>query len=116
MRNIVIAALLAASNLPTVAHADAALSVGELKAICTNSNNSSEKICNSYMIGFLGGSSWALFFTKDLPSDRYCLPSRVTIRRIVTTFLDYAEKFPSKLDEPAHIELYVALKADFPCK
>lgn len=104
-------------SIPSIARADVALSVGELRAICDDVAHASRMACNSYVQGFLGGSSWALFFTKDLPSARYCLPSDgITIRRVVTIFLDYAEKSPDKLIEPAHIELYAALVAEFPCK
>ncbi len=117
MRNLAAAILIVASSLPTMAQTNAALTVGELRAICNDVANASRMACNSYMQGFLGGSSWALLFTKDLPSARYCLPSSgITIRRVVTIFLDYADKSPNKLNEPAHIELYSALMADFPCK
>ena len=117
MRNSIFASTLVILNLPMIVHADSGLSVGHLKAICSDRTESAKLMCNSYMQGFLGGASWALLFTKDLPSARYCLPpDGVTIRRVVTIFLDYADRSPETINEPAHIELYGALRDEFPCQ
>lgn len=96
---------------------DEEITAGELRAICNDRTEKGQLVCNSYTHGFLGGIRWALLFTKTAPALGFCLPTGgVTIRRVTTVFLDYLGENPASAKEPAHQEMFLALKNEYPCK
>ena len=80
-------------------------------------------ICIGFIAGFTAGhlvaETYHAFHHRDEKIDdiygRLCIPDTVTRGQLVRTFVQFLEKNPEKLKQPAGLALEDALRDAFPC-
>jgi len=70
--------------------------------------------CMGFLEGFIWGHAWASWReSKDM---WFCLPEGFTGAQGVPVVVDYLRGHPDRLDEDAHLLVFLALTARYPCK
>ncbi|HTS54839.1 MAG TPA: Rap1a/Tai family immunity protein [Burkholderiales bacterium] len=69
--------------------------------------------CLGFIDGFVWGHAWASWRgAKDM---WFCLPEGFSTREGIPVVLDYLEAHPDRLSEDAHLLVFLALTAAYPC-
>jgi hypothetical protein len=70
--------------------------------------------CLGFIEGFVWGHAWASWREgKDM---WFCLPAGFSGEQGVPVVVDYLQTHPDRLDEDAHLLVFLALTAAYPCK
>lgn len=118
--NVVLAlvAALAAGGAQAEPDAMARRPAAELLAACNAvpAGGPEATRCLAFVEGFLWGHGWAAWrASRDM---YFCPPGEegaVAARDLIPAVVGYLEAHPEKLDQPAHLMLFSALSAAFPC-
>ena len=78
------------------------------------SQQADAQACLGFIDGFIWGHAWASWRgAKDM---WFCLPEGFSARQGVPVVLDYLEAHPDRLPEDAHLLVFLALTAAYPCE
>jgi len=74
-----------------------------------------EARCLAFVEGFLWGHGWAAW--RESRDVYFCPPDEMytNARKMVPAIVDYLRSHPQRLDQPAHLMLFVALSNTYPC-
>ena len=70
--------------------------------------------CLGFVEGFVWGHAWASW--REARDMWFCLPQGFTGEQGVPVVVDYLEAHPDRLEEDAHLLVFLALTAAYPCK
>jgi hypothetical protein len=70
--------------------------------------------CLGFVAGFVWGHAWASW--REARDMWFCLPQGFSAVQGVAAVVDYLKAHPDRLDEEAHLLVFLALTAGFPCK
>ena len=70
--------------------------------------------CVGFVDGFVWGHAWAAW--RDGADMWFCLPAGFSARQGVSAVIDYLDAHPDRLSEDAHLLVFLALTAAYPCK
>ncbi|HXX12829.1 MAG TPA: Rap1a/Tai family immunity protein [Burkholderiales bacterium] len=70
--------------------------------------------CVSFIDGFVWGHAWAAW--RGEADMWFCLPPGFSPRQGVSAVMDYLDAHPDRLSEDAHLLVFLALTAAYPCK
>jgi hypothetical protein len=80
--------------------------------------NSSERAdaqaCLGFIEGFVWGHAWASW--REAKDMWFCLPAGFSGGQGVPVVVDYLQSHPDRLQEDAHLLVFLALTAAYPCK
>jgi hypothetical protein len=78
------------------------------------SQQADAQACLGFIDGFVWGHAWASW--REAKDMWFCLPEGFSARQGVPVVLDYLEAHPDRLPEDAHLLVFLALTAAYPCK
>ena len=70
--------------------------------------------CMSFVDGFVWGHAWAAW--RSGADMWFCLPAGFSSSQGVSAVIDYLDAHPDRLSEDAHLLVFLALTAAYPCK
>jgi len=70
--------------------------------------------CEAFLEGFVWGHAWAAW--RESQDMWFCLPQGFSGRQGIPVVVEYLEAHPDRLDEDAHLLVFLALTAAYPCK
>ena len=70
--------------------------------------------CVGFIDGFVWGHAWAAW--RGGVDMWFCLPAGFSARQGVSAVIDYLDAHPDRLSEDAHLLVFLALTAAYPCK
>src|SRR5262245_20167370 len=70
--------------------------------------------CLGFVDGFVWGHAWAAW--RSGVDMWFCLPEGFSPRQGVTAVIDYLDAHPDRSSEDAHLLVFLALTATYPCK
>jgi hypothetical protein len=70
--------------------------------------------CEAFLDGFIWGHAWAAW--RESRDMWFCLPEKSSGVQMVSAVVDYLESHPDRLEEDAHLLVFLALTAAYPCK
>ena len=70
--------------------------------------------CVSFIDGFVWGHAWAAW--RGGADMWFCLPAGFSARQGVSAVIEYLDAHPDRLSEDAHLLVFLALTAAYPCK
>jgi hypothetical protein len=71
------------------------------------------QVCVAFVDGFIFGHGWAAW--RQQRDMYYCPPADFSAAAAVPAVVEYLRAHPDRLDAPAHVLLFAALSAAFPC-
>jgi hypothetical protein len=97
------------SRCEAVAQADGGASAG-----MTPPREADAQACIAFIEGFVWGHAWASW--REVRDMWFCLPQGFSGADGVPFVVDYLRTHADRLDEDAHLLVFLALTAAFPCK
>jgi hypothetical protein len=70
--------------------------------------------CLGFLEGFVWGHAWASW--REAKDMWFCLPQGFSGEQGVPVVIDYLQAHPDRLLEDAHLLVFLALTAAYPCK
>ena len=70
--------------------------------------------CLGFIDGFVWGHAWAAW--RGGADMWFCLPAGFSAHQGVSAVIDYLDAHPDRLSEDAHLLVFLALTAAYPCK
>lgn len=70
--------------------------------------------CMGFLEGFVWGHAWASW--REAKDMWFCLPQGFSGQQGVPVVVDYLQAHPDRLQEHAHLLVFLALTAAYPCK
>lgn len=69
--------------------------------------------CIGFVDGFIWGHGWAAW--RENRDMYYCPPEQFSVRQAVPALVEYLHAHRDRLEAPAHVLLFAALSATYPC-
>lgn len=69
--------------------------------------------CLAFVDGFVWGHGWRAW--RDDTDMYFCPPETAPVAAAIPAVVDYLRSHPERLDQPAHVMLFAALRTVWPC-
>ncbi len=80
----------------------------------SSSQRADAQTCLAFLEGFVWGHAWASW--REAKDMWFCLPQGFSGQQGVPVVVDYLQGHPDRLLEDAHLLVFLALTAAYPCK